>query len=370
MIKNLFYFSFVFILTISSASLAMKFEKENESKIFTPKLATFHTSRPQETQKFIDCAFDSRKIYTFSGWGTYNGSEFGYGLMHLDEIKILKQIIQDHPERKDFYILDIGAGNFAFSYGLAKMINKDNAISSDIKIHLYGVRAEGGTGLGDTQDISEFIGNKCVLHNLGLFKTENLFESLKERNINLKNKFDFIVSRWSFVHFVDPIGTLEQAYDLLIPQSGIILMDSFRLLLQDDPTNESPKNLLNMWNFLESLKVPYIASLSGVQYNSHAGLNFMIKRPHNQTISISMSYINSYRDFKKDKDYTRLVTQYVMPHQFFEELPNEFMNHNNHIDVYGDKSLFEWVAKNHSNWITNEKERTLTTYYYRGPINK
>jgi hypothetical protein len=55
----------------------------------------------------------------------------------------------------------------------------------------------------------------------------------------LENNVDLIVSRFSLRHMIDPIGTMLQAYDLLKPNTGLILTDDFSFLLH--PILVNPK---------------------------------------------------------------------------------------------------------------------------------
>ena len=61
-----------------------------------------------------------RKFHSFEGlthqkvcqWGLFNGSD-GYNLCGVDEYALMKRIILEAPkDQKEFYALDIGAGNF------------------------------------------------------------------------------------------------------------------------------------------------------------------------------------------------------------------------------------------------------------------
>ena len=45
----------------------------------------------------------------------------------------------------------------------------------------------------------------------------------------LENNVDLIVSRFSLRHMIDPIGTMLQAYDLLKPNTCLILTDDFSI---------------------------------------------------------------------------------------------------------------------------------------------
>jgi len=96
--------------------------------------------RPPAIQEEIDKAWDNIKDDSDSQW-LHNGSGFGlYKLASLNEFLILKSIIREqYPERKEFYVLDIGAGEFAFTRTMIYQINNDRELPKDIIVHVIGV---------------------------------------------------------------------------------------------------------------------------------------------------------------------------------------------------------------------------------------
>ena len=90
-----------------------------ESDLSTPTCLNW-TQRPSLVLRDINSAFDRVKKYSSSEWGMYNGSA-SYEMCGVNEYALIKNIILQAPRsRKVFCFLDIGAGNFQWSRGLAE----------------------------------------------------------------------------------------------------------------------------------------------------------------------------------------------------------------------------------------------------------
>jgi SAM-dependent methyltransferase len=131
------------------------------------------------------------------------------------------------PPQAEFYVLDIGAGNFGFAHFLADQINNDSDWKSDVKVHIFSLRGEPNKG----EEVE--IHGATVLYKLGGFKIENLEEIFANRGYSAEvgRKFDLIVSANTFYHLMDPYGTLYRFTHLLKPQTGLFLFDGFLLLV-------------------------------------------------------------------------------------------------------------------------------------------
>jgi SAM-dependent methyltransferase len=179
--------------------------------------------RPASIQAEIDTAWNSMKDDIRPTW-KFNGSNLAlYKLAYLDEFRMLKSIIREnYPHRKDYYVLDVGAGEFGFSNKMVCLVNDDSEIPRDITVHVIGVRGE----KNPAQENFEL--GICKQYNLGYFKIENILNELEARNLDLLQKIDLIVTQWSLRHLVDPLGTFLQIYnDLLRPETGFFLLDGF-----------------------------------------------------------------------------------------------------------------------------------------------
>ena len=200
----------------------------NSSTITSNSTTPLWSQRSKSVNDDIDHSFEKLVKQSTSGWGTFNGSS-DYTILGVDEQVLMKRIIKEAPkEQKEFYVLDIGAGNFQWSKSLADYLDKQTDLPEDIKIHIIGVRGESyfGDRIVET--------NRCKIYNLGAFKVEELFEQFKKEGLNLQNNVDLAISSWCFRHLNDPVGTFAQTYDLLRPKSGIFLFDGFFYLTQQD----------------------------------------------------------------------------------------------------------------------------------------
>ena len=91
------------------------------------------TQRSTELQEEISDSFEYLTKATRSGWGLFNGSD-GYNLCGVDEYALMKRIILEAPkEQKEFYALDIGAGNFQWGKGLAEYLNQQPGPRNTLK---------------------------------------------------------------------------------------------------------------------------------------------------------------------------------------------------------------------------------------------
>jgi len=177
--------------------------------------------RTPEINASISKAFQSLISDSESKWGKFNGSDT-YELCGIKEHRFVKKLIQRAPtNRTDFYVLDIGAGNFQWGRKLALYLNAKTNLPKDITIHIIGIRGE----KNQNNPITEL--GRCKLYELGRFQIERLAEEFPKRGLQLENKVDLVVTRWCFRHLVDPVGTFAQVYDLLRPETGHFLFDGF-----------------------------------------------------------------------------------------------------------------------------------------------
>ena len=162
--------------------------------------------RTSEINHSIYRAFQAIVSDTKSEWGRFNGNDT-YSIGGIKEHKLMRKIIQEAPSgTKDFYALDIGAGNYQWGRELAKYLNEKKDIPKDATIHIIGIRGE--TNLDKV--VTEL--GQCRLYEFGQFQIETLMDEFQKLGLQLANKVDLVVSRWCFRHLVDPVGTFTQAY--------------------------------------------------------------------------------------------------------------------------------------------------------------
>lgn len=241
-----------------------------------------HENRPLSVQNKIDDVFNKLKINTKPKdcWN-YDGSDF-YEILGVNDHAIIKKIIKESPSpQTDFYFIDIGAGNFSWGNNLVKFINTTD-FSKDIRVHIIGVTGE------NTGEPEVSIQEKCTIYKFSAFKIEDLSNVFKQKIPTLEGKVDLIVSKWTFRHLVDPVGTFIQAYNMLRPITGLLMMDGFFFSDSDEYFDLGKVNMDDDFRkLLEELGVPFVIS----PYFVNRSLNhFSLKKPDNQPCKLPMNY--------------------------------------------------------------------------------
>ena len=314
------------------------------------------TQRPPALQQKISNSFEGLTYHQVSQWGLFNGSE-GYNLCRVDEYALMKRIILEAPKKqKEFYALDIGAGNFQWGKGLADYLNQQTDLPKDIKVHIIGIRGESNFKERVTQL------DRCTLYNLGAFKIEELFEEFRKQGLELENKVDLVVSRWTFRHLVDPLGTFVQTYNLLRPGAGFFLLDGFFFLTEKDEGLSGAGNSNMLQLFLDT-KAPFLMQ----HWNVANSLNrFLLKRPDATPCSLPMRYMGV--EYVPDiyKIGSGCATRLRRESQETEKCILKSMSHYTLCQfALGDKKIYDWLKKNDLISLTwnplKEKELPLST---------
>ena len=110
-------------------------------KMFLSKHKPLWETRPNIIQESIDNAWEELQAHTKSPW-SMDGRRGDYELAGINSIELFKNIIVENPERKEFYVLDIGAGEFGFSNTLIDHLNTDKNLPKDIKVHIISLSGE------------------------------------------------------------------------------------------------------------------------------------------------------------------------------------------------------------------------------------
>ncbi|MBS0619851.1 MAG: hypothetical protein JSS61_00100 [Verrucomicrobia bacterium] len=164
------------------------------------------STRPQEVQDKIDEVFNRLARKGTSDWG-HNGAIGFYHLLDFKEQDVIAQRIEK-TRKKVMYFIDLGAGQFRWVDDVHQFLRSKYSGSKQ-HFHVIGVTAE-----GETNDRQQVDGN-VTTHKITGFKLENLLESFEKLDLKLENSVQHIVCSWTLQHLVDPLGTLEQAYNLL-----------------------------------------------------------------------------------------------------------------------------------------------------------
>jgi len=255
-------------------------------------------TRPQALRDIVRKSFAAiENVEPQDRWG-FSG-EAHYWLCDVNKYNLITTLIKEAPpEQTDFYFLDIGAGNFQWSNDLAESLNRSK-IRPGATYHIIGLRGEKYKEAEIRKD-----GN-CIVYSFGAFKIEQLNQELKRRNIDITNKVSLIVSRWTFKHLADPVGTLLQACNLLTPNHGILLCDGLYTYFEDVVGQEETLQPLEYSSF-ESLShlrkhQTLLLSLLGVSFfeqDAGQAAAFMLKREKKEVITL------------KDVKYGKTIKKY------------------------------------------------------------
>lgn len=282
---------------------------------------------------FIDLAFKKRAGNTKSEWGLFNGS-YAYYLGGIKEQKLMRKLIQKAPrECKDFYALDIGAGNFQWGRALAEYLNTKKDIPKDVTIHIIGIRGE--TNLDKA--VTEL--GQCKLYEFGQFQIETLIDEFKQRGLDLLNKIDLIVSRWCLRHLVDPVGTVEQALELARPKTGYLLIDGFYFLYENERMSESINFNERMTRLCLETCAPFLTRF----YNAEGSLNhFVLNKPDDQPCQLRKQYLGIQELYlERWQIGSEIVTRFKDLKEKDEITPLLSKG-----DYRGDKGMYEWLRQN------------------------
>jgi hypothetical protein len=334
-------------------------------KFTQPKRTQYHsqnflhwTQRPDSLKDAISRAFNRIVGSYTSKWGAFNGNA-RYGLCDVDEQALLKKIIQQAPAgQKEFYVLDIGAGNFEWSESMAANIEKQADLPPDIKVHILGIRGE--SYFGDRVVETDH----CKIYYLGAFKVEELFEQFKRAGFDLENKIDLAVSQWCFRHLADPLGTAAQVYHLLRSKTGFFLVDGFFFLCNDGRMTDGN---IQMTRLFLDMKAPFLT-----QYvdNGHSLNHFMLRKPDDSPCRLPMSYLETYYPGDGWQIGSECVTGFRREPQKGdqEEFSLPSSDPSDYRNIYGDKKMYDWLKENgllfRSDRIwkpLQEKDNALTT---------
>ncbi len=312
-----------------SASVAMEEKKEITHKKITKGLDP--NDRPKWLQIEIDATFKNLSEQKKGGWN-FNGNSsysfFGYsnGLVASD---FLYAMIKAYPKKKDFLVLDIGAGEGNFGHALFKKINNDKTLPDDLSVIIVSISGE---DYGDT--VEE--GDRATHRMIGGFKIENLTESFKKIGIDPVGTFDLIVSDYCFMHLHDPVGTFKEAYDLL-DKNGFMMMQGF------------PVPGVGLKDLLLETKAPFL--IQGDDNNWRHQPSFLLRKTDGKLLNLPLAYT---------EDYEIIDIANTAPHPVpvYKNLSSDVYEtvHLKRDKVYGDKNLYLWLIEHYPYWQTIKTE--------------
>ena len=246
-------------------------------------------------------------------------------------------ISNPYRKHKDIYLMDIGGGNFQMGHAMARYINGKD-VQKDFTLHIFNLRGEGWNG---EKQVTE--GN-CIIYNIGNCKIEELADQLKE--FSLEGKVDCIVSSWCFRHLADPLGTFVQTYNFLRPYTGLLFMDWFFFLNEDqklkfDVFTEANPFTQNMFSVLKYTKAPYVVQW----WDCCRSLDrFVLRKPDNNPCRLPLAYKNteSLEDGYQVGSSTITVFKKLPTPNFQTKPPEEFDNQS----YLGHPELWSYFVEN------------------------
>lgn len=239
-------------------------------------------NRLDNLMKILNSTFKLLSQHKNSSWGHFNGDN-DYCMNNISQVDFMKKIIcENYPQRKKFYFTDLGAGNFSSINYMSQEIEKDDSLPDDIEVHCIGVRGE----YSAEEEITTT--KRCILYKFGAFKIECLLESFAEKGLDLRNKIDLGVSRWSLRHLTDPLGTFLQFY-CLIGMGGFIQADGWHFGIPDLLNGKhfaGVGNSLMLWILLQSQEPFVMTHWDQMRSYNH----FILQKTKLEELSLPLFY--------------------------------------------------------------------------------
>lgn len=282
--------------------------------------------RPRDLSNVIRDTYSEFASKSLEQNWQYRGNEY-YGLAGTDERLLFKGIINENlSKRKKFYAVDLGGGNGAWAKAMMTYINQEK-FSEDFKVTIYSLGAE------NTSNSPKIKEGKCTIKNWDRFRIENLSDELLDRQKYLEKKVDLIVSSYCLHHLVDPMGTLLQAYELLRPETGLLLANQFYFLVKDETEYDS----LGLYLSLIDSKASFLAR-DGLRKEP----TFILSRKDEKSLQMPLRY----KGFESTSDTgigSGCLTRFDFADNFtFPEYPDLNIQYNG---LHGDKALYDRIER-------------------------
>lgn len=271
-----------------STKINSQASSSSSSALSTSKTAL--GERPWLVKQAINSAFDKNK--RAAGDWLYNGGHDYYGIMGLDEEKILEWIASKQ-DKNDIYIIDVGCARGGWGQKVAEfLINNKIFQSSGKRFHVFSVT--GGNECMNMPEGETFcktsVGN-VTLYEFNQFKIENIDDEFKLLGFNLIGKVDLIVSHWTLRHLADPFGTLVRMYRLLTSAQGLLLSNGFLFAFENTESIEAfPGN--KHWNILADANATPLFRYYDV--GRDAG-HFLLAKTNDKELAIPLEYTGEVR---------------------------------------------------------------------------
>jgi hypothetical protein len=269
---------------VQSSSSSSSSNTEQISSIEKPQKIVLG-KRPEAIQTAVDNAFEKNfeKQKDVIHW-YFDGSTTNYYLLNLDDEQVLKHLAS-HSQEKDIYIIDVGCGKGAWgNHAMDVLLGNEACKKSGKNFHIFSVT-------GSTECETSKIQKDNVSHYLfNQFKIENIDEEFLKRGFDLTKKVNFMVSRWTLRHLVDPFGTLKRMYGLLSPSQGMLLSNGFIFAFDDQEEIQSIPT--SNWDILASTNAVPLFRMFDL--NGDKG-EFLLMRNDKQELDLPLAYTGKMR---------------------------------------------------------------------------
>jgi hypothetical protein len=250
----------------------------------------------------------------------------------INEKFLLKDLVEKSKDQNDFYVLDIGAGEFQWGKALATFALKEIKERDHLKIHIINVRGEPLSG--PTNSKVEHFGF-ISLYYFGAFKVEDVANEFFRRKMHVHNRLDLAFSRWTLRHLVNPVGTVEKIYNLLRPKTGLFLFDGFYFCFGSEKITYKdmyPK----MLQLLTMTKAPFLAR----SYRQDESIDqFMLQRKDVSKLSLPIKF-RSLRIYHERLALRSASSRSVCEFRANSSLPRVYSKNFHENVLKGDKSLY------------------------------
>jgi len=182
--------------------------------------------RPAAVQCISDAVFEKNKK-PVNHW-IFGGAR-SYYLLSLSDYKVIEKLAFNNPEKSELILLDVGCASGEWCLSVAEILTQHKICQKTGKqVHIYSL-----TGSQECREETFTYSPNITIHQYNNFKIEDIGKELLAKGIDLRDKVDLIVSRWTLRHLVDPFETLKQLYRLLTPSQGILMSNGFLFAFDD-----------------------------------------------------------------------------------------------------------------------------------------
>jgi hypothetical protein len=183
-----------------------------------------------------------------------------------------------------------------------------------------------------------------ITYSLGEFRVEELINDLKKEGLDIEGRVDLITQHWCFPHLVDAVGTFIQSYNLLRPETGLFLGSGFYFLLTDQEKFNYRTQKNNVLRLLQDTRAPTL-----LQSDDGRVDRFIVRRLDDFPCEIEMQY-QGLKNRELD-EYEPLGARTVcvfkrVSQDFEKEYTITYPGMYSGCNLYGSKSLYDWLKKN------------------------